>query len=131
MNKRLVLLVDDNEDIRTHCRLLLDKHFQVEEACQGQEALQKMESLHIKPFAIITDFNMPILNGMEFVKRLRSNEMTCHIPVAMFSGNEEVLRLMTHDENLTIFMKSTGFSGLLGWLLGLERQLLDVQRRVL
>jgi diguanylate cyclase (GGDEF)-like protein len=66
-----VLLVDDSEFFRTYCRQLLEAHkFHVLEAQNGREGLELLDS-HPGIRLIITDYNMPEMDGFELVARVR------------------------------------------------------------
>lgn len=61
-----VLVVDDNSHLRKSVRNLFDRDFEFEvvgEAEHGTEAIEKATSL--KPYLIILDFAMPVMNGLE------------------------------------------------------------------
>jgi DNA-binding NarL/FixJ family response regulator len=69
---KLVLLVDDNQQMRQALRMLFESEpdFEVAgEAEHGQEAIEKAEVL--KPHLIILDFSMPVMNGLEAAPILR------------------------------------------------------------
>jgi DNA-binding NarL/FixJ family response regulator len=63
---KLVVLVDDNQQLRQGLRMLFksDPDFEVTgEAEHGQDAIEKAEAL--KPHLVILDFSMPVMNGLE------------------------------------------------------------------
>ena len=64
------LVVDDSRVIRMVARRILEQmSFQIEEATDGKEAL---EACHKKmPDAILLDWNMPVMNGIDFLRALR------------------------------------------------------------
>lgn len=67
------LVVDDSSVIRKVARRILeDMDFSVEEAADGEEALQKCRTS--MPDSIFLDWNMPVMDGLEFLKALRSAE---------------------------------------------------------
>ncbi|MEX1180517.1 MAG: response regulator [Cucumibacter sp.] len=64
------LIVDDSSVIRKVARRILEEmDFVVDEAEDGQEAFEKCR--HEMPDAILLDWNMPIMTGLEFLKSLR------------------------------------------------------------
>jgi len=68
-----VMIVDDSKMIRQLVRVTLEgAHYEVGEADDGKAALQKL--LEFSPNMIICDVNMPNLNGLEFVKAVKSEE---------------------------------------------------------
>ncbi|TNJ43436.1 response regulator [Tamlana fucoidanivorans] len=88
MNKRsklpVLLVVDDNSDIRTFIKRALSKDFKVFEASNGQEGLEK--AFELIPNIIITDVLMPIMDGIELCNHLKFNNNTSHIPVIMLTA---------------------------------------------
>jgi two-component system chemotaxis response regulator CheY len=68
---KTVLIVDDSATMIMSLKVALDMHgFKVETASNGQEALDKVRS-GLKPDLVITDVNMPVMNGIEFIKNVR------------------------------------------------------------
>ena len=66
------LVVDDSKVVRMVARRILeDLDFEVEEAEDGQKALDACKRK--MPHAILLDWNMPIMNGIEFLKELRAS----------------------------------------------------------
>ena len=64
------LIVDDSKVIRKVARHILETlDFQVEEAGDGREALDRCEAK--MPDVVLLDWNMPVMSGMEFLKNLR------------------------------------------------------------
>lgn len=67
------LVVDDSSVIRKVARRILeDMNFAVDEAADGQQALDKCRA--DMPDAIFLDWNMPVMDGLEFLKALRTEE---------------------------------------------------------
>ena len=65
------LIVDDSKVIRKVARHILETlEFQVEEAGDGREALDRCEAK--MPDVVLLDWNMPVMNGLEFLKALRA-----------------------------------------------------------
>lgn len=83
----IVLIVDDNEDIRRHIGESLAKEFNVIVACTGKEGLEK--SAAIIPDLVITDLMMPEMDGLELCKKLKSDERTSHVPIIMLTAKAE------------------------------------------
>lgn len=83
-NRPTVLVIDDNTDIRQYERTLLQDEYIVLEAADGKEGL----SVAIKevPDLVICDVMMPVMDGLEFTKRLKTNTATSHIPVIMLTA---------------------------------------------
>ena len=83
----LILVMDDHPDIRTHIRQKL-KRFRVMEASDGVGGLEI--SVEHLPDLIVTDLMMPKMDGVEFCKKLKTDERTSHIPVIMLTAKASV-----------------------------------------
>jgi CheY-like chemotaxis protein len=84
---RVALVVDDSMLIRhTVCRFLEERGFSVESASNGEEALDTLK--RIRPDIIITDMQMPKMNGGEFITALKSQPATANIPVVIVAGRQ-------------------------------------------
>lgn len=83
----LILIADDHPDIRAHIRQKLTK-FRIVEASDGAEGLDI--SVEHLPDLIITDLMMPKIDGVEFCKKLKTDERTSHIPVIMLTARASV-----------------------------------------
>jgi len=69
-NKRKILIVDDNSENRSVVvNLLGNIGFEIAEATNGQEGLDKI--VEFKPDLIITELSMPVMNGLEMIRRLQ------------------------------------------------------------
>jgi len=85
-DKQLVLVADDNEDIRKYLESGLKGKFEVLSANNGKKAMELAnKSL---PDIIITDIMMPELDGIEFCRRIKEAERTSHIPVLMITAKD-------------------------------------------
>lgn len=82
--KPIVLVIDDNQDVRDYLKSLLDREYIIVEASNGKEGLE--QALKHTPNAIICDVMMPIMDGMECCKRLKSELETSHIPIMMLTA---------------------------------------------
>ncbi|MCK4753265.1 MAG: response regulator [Planctomycetes bacterium] len=80
-----VLVVDDEIHIVHVVTIKLRNNgFEVVSAENGADAFEM--ACKEKPDIIVTDFQMPIMTGLEFVEKLRQNEATEHIPVIMLTA---------------------------------------------
>lgn len=78
-----VLLVDDSDDFREFmCDVLTD--YQVIEAVNGQDAWQKI--IEVRPDVILSDVMMPVMDGIELCRMVKSNEETASIPFVMLTA---------------------------------------------
>jgi DNA-binding response OmpR family regulator len=90
--QHIVLVVEDNEDMREYIRECLERDYSVVEAMNGEEGIRKAEE--IIPDMIISDIMMPKLNGIELVRGLKNDERTSHVPIIILtakSGRESKL----------------------------------------
>ena len=83
-DKETILVIDDNQDIRDYVRSILQDEYNVLEAANGQEGIQ--QAMKHVPDAIICDVMMPVMDGMECCRRLKSEIQTSHIPVMMLTA---------------------------------------------
>jgi signal transduction histidine kinase/ligand-binding sensor domain-containing protein/DNA-binding response OmpR family regulator len=83
-NKPQLLLVEDNEDFRFYLKDNLKGHFQVFEASNGSEGLQKAQKIF--PDLIVSDIMMPVMDGLDMCKRLKTDSRTSHIPVVLLTA---------------------------------------------
>lgn len=81
-----ILIVDDEPTIRSSMAAMLRmENYQVSTASDGREALDG--ALQQPPDLIITDYNMPRMNGQQLLEALRAEPATACVPVLMLSGN--------------------------------------------
>ncbi len=83
-NKECVLIIDDNADVRDYVRSLLKDDYAVIEAADGRAGLKK--AMKYVPDAIICDVMMPVMDGLECCKQLKSELQTSHIPVMLLTA---------------------------------------------
>jgi pilus assembly protein CpaE len=84
-----ILCVDDEEPIRKLCTVYLAKRgYRVETASNGVEALALIASKGA-PDLVVTDVNMPLMNGLELVKRLREDRRTARTPIVVLSAAKQ------------------------------------------
>lgn len=83
-NKETVLVIDDNQDVRDYVKMLLQDQYSVIEATNGQEGVK--QAMKYVPDVIICDVMMPVMDGMDCCRRLKSEVQTSHIPVLMLTA---------------------------------------------
>ena len=81
---KILLVIDDNADIRYFIRSHFEPDFKVIEGMNGKEGLS-LAFKHV-PDIIISDVLMPLLDGNEFCKRIKKDERTSHIPVILLTA---------------------------------------------
>ena len=84
INKRTVLIVEDDSDVRNYLQNELQQYFVIESANDGKEALEKLEAG--VPDLIVTDAMMPVMDGFELIRRLRVNSQWADLPIVMLTA---------------------------------------------
>ncbi|NMH89267.1 hybrid sensor histidine kinase/response regulator transcription factor [Flavivirga algicola] len=82
--KTLVLIVEDNNDIRNYIHDELKENYQVIEAKNGKEGIQL--AMATLPDVIISDIMMPQSDGIQLANHLKSNDLTAHIPLLFLTA---------------------------------------------
>ncbi|MGX1930633.1 response regulator [Flagellimonas sp. 2504JD4-2] len=88
----VLLVVDDNAEIRLFIKTLFKKEYKIVEAKNGEEG--ESMALETIPDLIISDVMMPVKNGIELSNTLKTDERTSHIPIVLLtakSGEENEL----------------------------------------
>lgn len=83
-----LLLVEDNEDMLSFIRDRLEEQFTVETAYNGKEALEVLRNNHVD--LIISDIMMPVMNGYELCKEIKSDMDLCHIPIIFLTAKNDL-----------------------------------------
>jgi len=83
----VILLVEDNDDMRFYLKDNLKHVFNIVEATNGKDGWQKALALH--PNLIVSDVTMPEMNGIDLCKKIRSDNRTAHIPVILLTALTE------------------------------------------
>lgn len=87
-----VLLVEDNSDDETLILMSLRKHNianRVEVCRDGAEALEFFEKAEHLPVLVLLDINLPRVDGLEVLRRLRAEERTRTLPVVILTSSRE------------------------------------------
>ena len=114
----ILLIVEDNPDLRSYVRTIFNDTFRIEEARDGQDGLEKVTQLI--PDVVICDLMMPRLDGFGFCKTLKTDIRTNHIPIIMLTakatledrlqglqlGADDYLSKPFHTEELQIRVKN-------------------------
>jgi signal transduction histidine kinase/ligand-binding sensor domain-containing protein/DNA-binding response OmpR family regulator len=79
-----VLLVDDDDDFRFYLKDNLAPLFTVLEAANGREGWQR--TLSLQPDLVVSDVNMPLMDGLELCRRIKEDERVRHIPVILLTA---------------------------------------------
>ncbi|MBA4397857.1 MAG: two-component system response regulator [Syntrophus sp. (in: bacteria)] len=85
--RRQILVVEDSTEVRRAIVQILEtEHYVVQQAEHGKAALKKLEGM--TPDLILSDINMPLMNGIEFYKELRKNPRWTPIPFIFLTAND-------------------------------------------
>jgi signal transduction histidine kinase/ligand-binding sensor domain-containing protein/DNA-binding response OmpR family regulator len=91
--KTTILIIEDNDDLRTYLKENLRNNFHIIEAVNGKDGWQKALSMH--PKLIVSDISMPEMNGIELCKKIKADPRTAYIPVILLTA------LSTEADQLT------------------------------
>ncbi|OQP60553.1 hypothetical protein A3860_33265 [Niastella vici] len=87
--KKTIVVVEDNEDLRFYLKDNLKAQYHVEEATNGKEGWEKIKQLN--PDLVVSDIMMPLMDGVELARKIKTETLTAHIPVILLTamGSEE------------------------------------------
>jgi DNA-binding response OmpR family regulator len=80
----MILIVEDNADVRSFIREQLEDEYKILEAANGREGIAMSQGTI--PDLIITDLMMPEMDGYQFSEKIRRDERTSHIPIIMLTA---------------------------------------------
>lgn len=109
-----ILVVDDAPSIRELITILAKSwHYHVESAENGKHALACLRDGNFD--LVITDLQMPEMDGVEFVRAIRSTRAFAHIPVIMFTSHDSITeRARAHAAGVNVYMvKGANFKDVL------------------
>ena len=87
LDKTIVLIVEDNPDVRDFIKDALKENYHIEVAANGEQGLRKAEK--VIPDLIISDIMMPKMDGYEMMRKLRVDEKTSHIPIILLTAKSD------------------------------------------
>ena len=110
MSYKRILIVDDSVTTRTMIKnILLNIGYTVDTVLDVEEALVKLRINHYD--LIITDLNMPKIDGYEFVTRLKSDEMYADIPIIIMSSLPEKTAMQKlYPHKIEYYMQKDDFN---------------------
>lgn len=118
----ILFVEDDAIEVMMFVRVLqkIGSNHRLIESRNGEEALAVLNTKEVIPDITLLDLNMPKLNGIEFLKIVKSNDLTKHIPVIIFTTSNN------HSDIATCY--KIGISGYIIKPLKYEDYLVLVQK---
>lgn len=99
----VLLLVEDNADMRSYIRSQLSDRFHIAEAVNGERGYDMAKK--VNPDFIISDLMMPVCDGLEFCRRVRADNTLSHIPFLMLTAlSDDDARLSSYKEGVDAFL---------------------------
>jgi two-component system chemotaxis response regulator CheY len=90
-----VLVVDDSKTMRMILRkILLELGYQVSEAADGREALKVFAAERSTVKLVLTDWNMPVMNGFELLKEMRKDPELSSLIIIMITTETETEHML-------------------------------------
>ncbi|TQV73576.1 response regulator [Aliikangiella marina] len=86
-HRKVILVVDDNPQIRLLIKSILQPEFHVVEADNGKQGLELAET--IQPDLLITDVMMPLMNGFQLTEHLREHPQLSHLSIILLTALSE------------------------------------------
>ena len=87
-HKTIILLAEDNVEMRQFIKSNLQDEYRIEEAVNGQIGINKTQTLI--PDLVIADIIMPVIDGIEMTRLIKQDERISHIPVILLTGKASV-----------------------------------------
>ena len=87
MTARILLVEDETNMAKMQAKLLQRKGYDVDTACNGREALAKLDHAHFD--VVITDLKMPVMDGMQLLRSMNISERGCAVIVLTGHGTIE------------------------------------------
>ena len=102
-NQPVLLLVEDNDDMRNYIKAQLSSQYHIAEAANGEKGYDLAKT--IIPDFIISDLMMPVCDGLEFCRMVRADSSLSHIPFLMLTAlSDDDARLSSYKEGVDAFL---------------------------
>ena len=99
----VLLLVEDNDDMRAYIKTQLGGQYHIAEAANGEKGFELAKK--IIPDFIISDLMMPVCDGLEFCRMVRADSSLSHIPFLMLTAlSDDDARLSSYKEGVDAFL---------------------------
>ncbi len=128
----LILLVEDNAEVSRYILGILQNEYRLISAADGEKGIEKART-HL-PDLIISDIMMPVMDGWQLCKRLKSDVATSHIPIILLTargGEDSQMKgyELGADDYITKPFRPTLLLARIGNLIKLRRDLQKILRR--
>lgn len=87
--KLIMLIVEDNKEVREFVTGHFENEFEIHEAENGKEGLEK--ALNLIPDIVISDVMMPVMDGITLCKNLKTDTRTSHIPIVLLTARTPII----------------------------------------
>ncbi len=87
-DRQIVLLVEDDNEVRSYVKECLQETYEIMEAPNGKVALKLIEEE--EPDIVVSDIMMPEMDGLELTHQLKNDLKTCHIPVILLTAKSSL-----------------------------------------
>ena len=96
-DRKTILVVEDNDDMRNFLKMLLQKQYRVVYAEDGEEGIRAARDQ--RPDLIVSDVMMPVMNGLDMTSIIKSNSELNTIPVILLTADTDLMNKVTGLEN--------------------------------
>lgn len=101
-----ILAIDDDTDIHNLLKVFLKNKYDLESSFNGAEAIIRLQNeTLLLPDLILLDMEMPVMNGMEFKKKMGSIERLKNIPVIYLTANNQYASKVEHSSDFDFLNK--------------------------
>lgn len=126
VSKPLVLIVEDNADLRSFLKDELEKDYRIIESVNGQEGLN--QAIQKIPDLVLCDIVMEKIDGVELCRQLKIDERTSHIPVIILTArHSEDVKLSSYETGADDYITKPFHTALLRSRI---KNLIDQRRRL-
>lgn len=92
-NKKTILIIDDNDEMREYIKELLQDYYNIYTAQSANKGIEIAENFSID--LILSDVMMPGMNGIDFTQAIKSNITISHIPVILLTAKTEIETILS------------------------------------
>ena len=104
-SKLKILVVEEQSSVRAIMKSQL-RHMGYSQICEASDGISALEILkEMKISLVISDWNMPLMNGYELLETIREDRELRHLPVIFLSALDDMKNLLDATEIATIFLE--------------------------